>query len=96
MFRTVPNLAQFVEFQSLFYLAVPVLAGFESLWAVVTVAMIFSVVPQIFEAVKLSPSLLAGGALMAGLMLGRRGIGGVVIDALNSRTIRAQLQRRGA
>jgi len=95
MFRTVPNLAQFVEFQSLFYLAVPVLAGFESLWATVVVAMMFSVVPQIFEAVKLSPSLLAGGALMAGLMLGRRGIGGVVIDALNSRTIRAQLEHRG-
>ncbi|HMC04336.1 MAG TPA: branched-chain amino acid ABC transporter permease, partial [Actinomycetota bacterium] len=79
MFRTVPNLAQFVAFQSLFYLAVPVLAGFESLWAAVTVAMIFSVVPQIYEAVKLSPSLLAGGAHMVGLMLGRRGVGGVAI-----------------
>lgn len=91
MFRTVPNLAQFVVFQSLFYLAIPVLAGFESLWAVVTVAMVFSVVPQIFEAVKLSPSLLAGGALMVGLMLGRRGIGGVAIDAFGSRRIRHDL-----
>jgi branched-chain amino acid transport system permease protein len=95
MFRTVPNLAQFVAFQSLFYLAVPVLAGFESLWAGLAVAMTFSVVPQMYESIKLSPSLLAGGALMGGLLMGRRGIGGVVIDALSARRIRRALQAQG-
>lgn len=92
LYRTVPNLAQYISFQSLFYLAIPVLAGFESLLGVVVLAMTFTVLPQILEPWRISPFILGGGALMGGLMLGRRGVGGAVLDLLRGRRIREALE----
>lgn len=92
LFRTVPNLAQYISFQSLFYLAIPVLAGFESLLAVVVLAITFTVLPQVLEQWRISPFILGGSALMGGLLLGRRGVGGTILDAIRSRRIRDSLE----
>jgi ABC-type branched-subunit amino acid transport system permease subunit len=91
LFRTVPNLAQYISFQSLFYLAIPVLAGFESLMSVVALAVTFTVLPQLLEHWRISPSVLGGSALMGGLLLGRRGVGGAVLDLLRARRLRETL-----
>jgi ABC-type branched-subunit amino acid transport system permease subunit len=93
LFRTVPNLAQYISFQSLFYLAIPVLAGFESLCSVVVLAVTFTVLPQMLEHWRISPSVLGGAALMVGLLLGRRGVGGAVLDLLRARRIRETLEQ---
>jgi branched-chain amino acid transport system permease protein len=78
-----PGVGQFSTMQSLFYLAIPVLAGFESVIAVVVVGMVFMALPMAMVQWGYSPQplLLGGFALLLGVLMGPRGLGGAVRDA---------------
>lgn len=77
-----PGTLQFISFNSMFYLAVPVLAGFDSIAGTVAVAVAFTLVPQAVLEWKLNIYLLGGVAMAVGVLLGPRGLGGVVDDLL--------------
>lgn len=85
MFRNPPGILQYISFNSLFYLSVPILAGFESLMAVVGVAVFFQLLPQILLDLKINVYLLGGLGLAAGVLAGPRGAGGAVIDMFDPR-----------
>lgn len=80
LYNSPPNALQFFAFQSLFYLAVPVVAGFESMTAVVAVAITFILVPQALETFSIDALVLGGAGLILGTLAGPRGLGGVMKD----------------
>ncbi len=63
-------------------MAIPVLAGFDSLTAVVVVAVLFTLLPQVFLDAKINVYLIGGIGLCVGVLLGPRGISGVIGDRL--------------
>jgi ABC-type branched-subunit amino acid transport system permease subunit len=75
-----PGISQFFAMQSLFYLAIPVFAGFDSVPAVFVTGMFFMALPMALEQYHFQPLLLGGVALMAGVFLGPRGISGFSAD----------------
>lgn len=78
LYRTPPTLFQFQAFQSLFYLAIPVVAGFESLVAVAAVALLFTLLPQWLATAASQSTISAGvGAGSHGLTFSPYLIGGV-------------------
>lgn len=81
-FRAPPGPLQFNSFVTLFYLAIPVLAGFGSLLGVVGVAIAFTVIPVALESAHISPYLLGGLGLAFGTLIGPLGVSGAVIDAV--------------
>jgi ABC-type branched-subunit amino acid transport system permease subunit len=85
LYRAPPTPVQYVAFQSLFLLAIPVVAGTGSLVGIVAVAIAFALIPQSLESHHLSPYLLGGIGLMAGTVVGARGIGGVVLDMIQTK-----------
>lgn len=91
LYRNPPGILQYLSFNSLFYLSIPILAGFESLMATVVVAITFQLLPQILLDLKINPYLLGGIGLAAGVLAGPRGAGGYVIDAVDPR---ARAKRR--
>ena len=90
LFRSPPLPLTFSAFYSLQYLAVPVVAGFESLVAVIGIAVTFTVVPQVFESAHISPFMLGGAGLLAGTLVGPLGVSGAVSD------LWAQIKSRAA
>lgn len=76
LYNTPPNSLQFFVFQSLFFLAVPVVAGFESLTAVLAVAMVFQLLPQALEPFGIDALVLGGAGLIVGTLAGPRGLSG--------------------
>ena len=86
LYRSPPTPLNYISIQSLFYLAVPVTAGFGSLIGVVAVACIFSMVPHAIEEFwRVSPLLLGGLGLMAGTYSGPGGFSGLVLDRIKSK-----------
>ncbi|HLF41868.1 MAG TPA: branched-chain amino acid ABC transporter permease, partial [Acidimicrobiia bacterium] len=85
LYRSPPTFFQYISFQSLFYLAIPVVAGFESLVAVVLVAGAFTMIPHAIESFHISTFVLGGIGLILGTSVGPRGLGGVVLDVVRSR-----------
>jgi len=83
-----PGPLEYTVFVSLLYLAIPVIAGFNSLLGVVGVALFFVAAPQALEAMHISPEILAGTALTLGVLVGRRGITGAIEDFLKKRRSR--------
>ena len=78
LYRSPPTLFQFQAFQSLFYLAIPVVAGFESLLSVVGVSFLFTMLPQLLETLGSSSTIKAGvGSGAHGLTFSPYLIGGV-------------------
>ncbi len=77
-----PGVGQFSTMQSLVYLAIPVLAGFESVVAVVLTGMVFMALPMAMVQWGWSPQplLLGGFALLVGVLIGPRGLGGALKD----------------
>lgn len=71
-----PGTLQFISFNSLFYAAIPILAGCDSLMTVAGLAVMFTLVPQMFLEAELNVFLLGGVGLAAGVLLGPRGLGG--------------------
>jgi branched-chain amino acid transport system permease protein len=75
-----PGTLQYISFNSILYLAVPVLAGFDSITGTVAVAVVITLLPQVLLSWKLNVYLLGGVAMTIGVFLGPRGLGGVVDD----------------
>lgn len=84
LYRSPPTSLDYFTIPSLFLLAIPVAAGFESLLAVVVVAFTFTMLPHGLEWIHISPFLLGGIGLVAGTYIGPRGLGGAVLDLLRS------------
>ena len=80
VFISPPGILYYVSFNSLFYLAVPVLAGFDSIAGTVVVAVVITLLPQVVLSWKLNVYLLGGIAMALGAFLGPRGIGGTIGD----------------
>ncbi|MGQ0467942.1 MAG: branched-chain amino acid ABC transporter permease [Sporichthyaceae bacterium] len=95
MYRNPPGILQYISFNSLFYLSVPILAGFESLMAVVGVAVFFQLLPQILLELKINVYLLGGLGLAAGVLAGPRGAGGAVIDMFDPRARAKRRESKG-
>ena len=70
-----PGTLQYISFNSVFYLAVPVLAGFDSIAGTIAVAVGLTLAPQLVLEWKLNVYLLGGIAMAAGCFLGPRGLG---------------------
>lgn len=94
-YGTPPGVFEFNAFNSLFYLSIPIMAGFESLIAVVSVALLFRLAPLLLAEVdiELNGYLLGGLGLAVGILLGPRGVGGFVSDIFDSR---ARQKRKAA
>ena len=80
-----PGTMQYISFNSLFYLSIPLLAGFDSLSSVVAVAVVFTLVPQVVLEWKLNVYLVGGFGLLVGVLMGPRGLGGALTDVLAPR-----------
>jgi ABC-type branched-subunit amino acid transport system permease subunit len=93
LYRNPPGILQYFSFNSLFYLSVPILAGFESIMATVGVAIFFQMLPQALLSLKINPQLLGGIGLTVGVLAGPRGMGGSLIDLFDGR---ARQKRREA
>lgn len=89
LYGSPPGPLEYTVFSSLLYLAIPVVAGFDSLLGVVGVAIFFVLAPQLLEALHIAPEILAGVALTFGILLGRRGVAGAISQFLKNRRIRA-------
>jgi hypothetical protein len=85
LYRNPPGILQYFSFNSLFYVSVPILAGFESIMATVGVAIFFQLLPQMLLSLKINPQLLGGIGLTVGVLAGPRGLGGLLIDLFDSR-----------
>lgn len=82
LYRSPPAIIQFVLFQSLFLLAIPIVAGTRSLSGILVVSMMFALIPTALEDHGWSPYLLGGVGLLAGTVVGPSGMGGNVVDIL--------------
>ncbi len=80
LYRSPPAIVQFVAFQSLFLLAIPVVAGTQTLIGIAGTALAFALIPTALESHNLSPFLLGGAGLVLGTLVGPRGMGGVVLE----------------
>lgn len=94
-YGTPPGVFEFNAFNSLFYLSIPIMAGFESLIAVVSVALLFRLAPLLLAEIdiELNGYLLGGLGLAVGILMGPRGVGGFVSDIFDSR---ARAKRKAA
>jgi len=93
LFGSPPNYFNYYIDTSLAYLAIPILAGFESLLAVVAITLVFQILPIALEGVNVSAPLLGGIGLVVGTSLGARGLGGEILDrvrAFRRRTWRSE------
>ena len=81
LYITPPPYLSYMAPASLLFLAIPVLAGMDSIAWVVIVAAAFQVVPVVLESWHINVFLLAGVGLSAGALLGPRGAGGRAADA---------------
>jgi ABC-type branched-subunit amino acid transport system ATPase component/ABC-type branched-subunit amino acid transport system permease subunit len=82
LYHSPPGTGAYTTLNSLLYLSIPVVAGFTSLWSVVLVGVVFVWAPQALESYHLSPFILAGSALSAGILLGSRGVSGAIVDVV--------------
>ncbi len=76
MFRSPPSFVNYLSPYSLFLLAIPVLAGLDSIAYVVVVAVTFEVVPVVVESLRINAFLLGAAGLLVGALFGSRGFGG--------------------
>jgi ABC-type branched-subunit amino acid transport system permease subunit len=75
-----PGVTQFYAMKSLFFLAIPIFAGFESVIAVVGTGMLFMALPMALEQHHFQPELLGGVCLLLGVLMGPRGFFGSLGD----------------
>src|SRR5581483_8181351 len=78
LFRSVPPPGNYTTLASLSLLAIPVLAGFDSRVAVIAVAVGFGLAPQGLERFHINVFVLGGVGVVAGILLGARGLAGRV------------------
>ncbi|MGQ0844128.1 MAG: branched-chain amino acid ABC transporter ATP-binding protein/permease [Sporichthyaceae bacterium] len=75
-----PVFVQYLAPTSLLMLAIPVLAGRDSIAWVLAVAGLYHVLPVALESLRVNAFLLAGIGLVAGALVGPRGLGGAFSD----------------
>ena len=75
-----PVFINFLSPYSLVLLAIPVLAGLDSIAFVLVVAVTFQVVPVVLEHYRIGSYILAGVSLLIGAAFGSRGMGGRAQD----------------
>ena len=95
LYRSPPAIVQFVAFQSLFLLAIPVVAGTRTLLGIASVSISFALIPQALESHHLSPYLLGGIGLIAGTIVGPGGMGGNLLEILQKKKEVAILSAAG-
>jgi branched-chain amino acid transport system permease protein len=78
MYFSPPGSLHYVSYSSLFYLAVPVLAGFDSIGGTVAVAVLLTLLPQVVLEWRLNVYLLGGLGMAVGCCLGPRGLARLV------------------
>jgi branched-chain amino acid transport system permease protein len=88
-----PGVTQFYAMKSLFFLAIPIFAGFESVIAVVLTGMFFMALPMALEQHHFQPELLGGVCLLLGVLMGPRGFFGSLGDT--ARKMRRTFAREG-
>jgi|GEM_PF-2594492 len=93
LYRNPPGILQYLSFSSLFYVSIPILAGFESLLNVVAIAVGFNVITQLLVDQKINPQILGGIGLTIGVLAGPRGMGGATADLFDAR---ARAKRKAA
>ena len=87
-----PALTQYILFQSLFLLAIPVVAGTQTIVGLASVAVAFQILPAALQSHRLSVYLLGGAGLIGGTLLGPRGMAGTLLDILQQRRDVARLR----
>ncbi len=80
LFRGPPGFTSFGAPVSLVLLAIPILAGLDSIAFVAVIAAGFQITPVALEGLRISPYVLAAVGLLGGLALGTRGLGGLAGD----------------
>jgi ABC-type branched-subunit amino acid transport system ATPase component/ABC-type branched-subunit amino acid transport system permease subunit len=85
LYTTTPGSFSYTTFNSLFYLAIPVLAGFRSLVGVAVVAVGFLALPQALESYRIHPFVLGAAGLLLGTLVGRGGMSGLLLDRMRMR-----------
>ena len=76
LFRSPPSFTNYLSPYSLFLLAIPVLAGLDSIAFTMIVAISFEVVPVVVESLRINTYLLGAAGLIGGALFGSRGAGG--------------------
>lgn len=95
LYGSPPALIQFLSLQSLFLLAIPVVSGTQSIFAIGLVAISFNLIPTALDDLGLSSFLLGGAGLLAGTLVGARGVGGAVLDFVQTQREAGILRRAG-
>lgn len=91
LYESPPALTQYILFQSLFLLAIPVVAGTQTIVGLASVAVAFQILPAALQSHRLSVYLLGGAGLIGGTLLGPRGMAGTLLDMLQQRRDVARL-----
>jgi ABC-type branched-subunit amino acid transport system ATPase component/ABC-type branched-subunit amino acid transport system permease subunit len=81
LYREPPTFVNYTAPVSLVLLAIPILAGLDSIAFVTVIAAAFQIIPVTLESLRISSYLLAAVGLLGGLALGTRGLGGLAGDA---------------
>ncbi len=80
LFISTPIFIQYIAPTSLLLLAIPVLAGRDSIGWVLAVAVALQIIPVALEQYRINTFLLAGVGLIGGAVIGPRGLGGRYCD----------------
>ncbi len=96
LYESPPALTQYILFQSLFLLAIPVVAGTQSITGLIVVSLTFQILPPALQSHRLSVYLLGGIGLVAGTLVGPRGIVGTTLDFLQQQRDVKSLERASA
>ena len=92
LYESPPALTQYILFQSLFLLAIPVVAGTQTIVGLAGVAVAFQILPAALQSHRLSVYLLGGAGLIGGTLLGPRGMAGTLLDMLQQKRDVARLR----
>ncbi len=94
LFVSAPTTVNYQATTSLLWLSIAILGGFDSMTAVVAVALMFQSVPFLLEEFHINYQLLAGISLLAGVLCGARGLGGRLQDVYRTLRFGRAVNRR--